>query len=98
MKKIELSRVLIAPFLSEKANRCLEKENAAVFWVNPKANKGEIKQAVESFFTVKVKSVRTQIKGRQVIRFGKMQGQTKKRKKAYVKLAPGSQINLEEKG
>ncbi|MDQ3018516.1 MAG: 50S ribosomal protein L23 [bacterium] len=92
-----LAKVLIAPLSSEKATRSGERENSVVFWVNPKANKLEIKQAVEAFFApVKVKSVRTMVKGRSKVRFGQTNGRTKKKKKAYVLLAEGSQINFAE--
>lgn len=96
MKKC-LSSVLLAPLVSEKTTRSGEQENSVAFWVNPKSTKKEIKLAVESFFEgVKVDSVNTTIKGRTIARFGQTQGQTKKAKKAYVKLAQGHQINFAE--
>ncbi len=92
-----LAKVLIAPLVSEKASRSGERENSVSFWVNPKASKHEIKQAVEQFFPdVKVESVRTLVKGRAFVRFGQVEGRTKKMKKAYVKLAQGTQINFAE--
>lgn len=92
-----LANVLLAPLVSEKATRSGERENSVVFWVDPKANKLEIKQAVEAFFPqAKVKSVRTMVKGRSFVRFGKTQGRTKKMKKAYVILAKGTQLNFAE--
>lgn len=91
------SDVLIAPLISEKATRVGERENSVAFWVNPKANKLEIKQAVEAFFPgVKVESVRTMIQGRLNVQFGQVSGRTKKKKKAFVKLASGHQINFAE--
>jgi len=92
-----LSRVLVAPLVSEKTSRCGDKENSVVFWVNPTATKTEIKEAVEAFFPkVKVAEVRTLIQGAQRVRFGQREGKRKKRKKAYVTLAEGSQINFAE--
>ncbi len=97
-RKIDsLAKVLIAPLISEKATRSGERENSVVFWVNTKATKCEIKQAVEAFFpNIKVESVRTMIKGRSFVTFGQVEGRTKKKKKAYVKLAAGHQINFAE--
>ena len=46
-----LSKVLIAPLVSEKASRSGERENSVSFWVNPKSSKHEIKQAVEQFLS-----------------------------------------------
>ena len=92
-----IDRVLIAPLVSEKATRSNERENSVAFWVNCKATKHEIKQAVETFFpNVKVESVRTMVKGRTMVRFGQVEGRSKKKKKAFVKLAQGSQINFAE--
>lgn len=92
-----ISDVLIAPLISEKATRIGERENSVTFWVNPKATKDEIRQAVQTFFPgVKVESVRTLIKGRNFVQFGQVSGRTKKKKKAFVKLAPGHQINFAE--
>ncbi|MGE3319550.1 MAG: 50S ribosomal protein L23 [Candidatus Berkiella sp.] len=94
-----LSKVIIAPLVSEKATRSGERENSICFWVSPKANKHEIKQAIEQFFPDvkgKVESVRTLVKGRAFVRFGQTEGRAKKMKKAYVKLAQGTQINFAE--
>jgi large subunit ribosomal protein L23 len=92
-----LAKVLIAPLVSEKSARSGERENSVAFWVNYRATKHETKRAVEAFFpNVKVESVRTTIKGRGLVRFGQIEGQSKKKKKAYVKLAQGNQINFAE--
>lgn len=91
------SNVLVAPVISEKASRSQEKGNSVTFWVNPRATKLQIKQAVESFFSnVEVLSVRTSVKGRSNTTFGQISGRTKKKKKAFVKLAPGNEINFAE--
>jgi len=94
--KEKLAKVLIAPIVSEKASLVGDRENAVVFAVHLQATKDDIKQAVEMFFNVTVLSVRTTIKGREVVRFGQRQGVTRKKKKAYVKLAVGQEINLQE--
>lgn len=95
--KGSLSNILIAPLISEKTTASAERENSVAFWVNPRATKKEIKVAVETFFPdVKVDSIRTIVKGRANVRFGQSSGRTKKKKKAYIKLAQGQQINFAE--
>lgn len=91
-----LANVLVAPLVSEKTTRSGERENSAAFWVNPRASKKDIKAAVEAFFSVKVKSVRTSVKARSNVQFAQIDGRTKKKKKAYVTLAEGAQINFAE--
>ncbi|HNG63607.1 MAG TPA: 50S ribosomal protein L23, partial [Ferruginibacter sp.] len=56
---MKLSDVLIKPILSEKANKQAEKMNRYSFVVDRKANKLEIKKAVESFYGVQVQDVNT---------------------------------------
>ena len=51
--------ILIKPIITEKATRNAEDLNCFTFVVNPKANKIEIKNAVESAYGVSVTSVRT---------------------------------------
>lgn len=91
------NQVLVAPLVTEKTAASGERENSVAFWVHPKANKNQIKHAVEKFFPkIKVASVRTSIKGRQTTSFGQRSGTTVKRKKAYVTLAEGHEINFAE--
>jgi len=56
---MKLSDVLIKPILSEKANKQSEKMNRYAFVVDRKANKLEIKRAVELFYGVQVEEVNT---------------------------------------
>lgn len=92
-----LANVLVAPLVSEKTTRSGDRENSVAFWVNPKASKYQIKEAIEAFFPqAKVKHVRTCVKARDNTRFGQIDGRTKKKKKAYVSLEKGTQINFAE--
>lgn len=85
--------VLKGPCLTEKAALLQEDDGKVVFKVHPKANKIEIKKAVELMFNVKVRDVRTSnMRGKQK-RVGKFVGQTKDWKKAYVTLSEG-EINF----
>lgn len=72
----------------------LKDNNVIVFSVDPKANKTQIKQAVEKIFNVKVESVNTINVRPKKKRVGKYSGYTNKVKKAYVKLKDGSSIEL----
>ena len=82
--------VLIGPRLTEKANLLQEDGRKVVFKVRPKANKIEIKAAVEKMFNVKVKGVTTaNMHGKQK-RVGKTIGTTNDWKKAYVTLSEGA--------
>ena len=55
------SDLIVRPVSSESALERLEKANRFTFIVDPKANKNEIKHAVEKLYSVKVKSVNTLI-------------------------------------
>ncbi len=85
--------VLKGPCLTEKASLLQEEGGKVVFKVHPKANKIEVKRAVELAFNVKVKDVRTaNVRGKQK-RVGKSIGFTRNWKKAYVTLSQG-EINF----
>lgn len=96
MSIAKLSRVLFGPVVTEKTTLSGERENSVAFWVNPKSTKKEVAQAVEHFFKVKVESVRTIVLMRPFLKFGQMEGRGAKKKKAYVKLQQGQEINFEE--
>jgi large subunit ribosomal protein L23 len=81
--------VLQGPCLTEKAALMQEQADKVVFKVHPKANKIEVKKAVEAMFNVKVKDVQTaKIHGKKK-RVGKTVGFTSDWKKAYVTLSEG---------
>ncbi|ADY54760.1 LSU ribosomal protein L23P [Syntrophobotulus glycolicus DSM 8271] len=83
--------VLIYPTISEKSVGMIE-QNKYTFWVNPAANKIEIKAAVEKMFKVQVEEVTTMtVKGKEK-RVGRYLGRTSNRKKAIVTLKEGNKI------
>ena len=90
-----LYQVLQGPCLTEKAALLQEDDGKIVFKVHPKANKIEIKQAVEKMFDVKVKDVRTANMHGKFKRVGRNMGYTNNWKKAYVTLKEG-EINFAE--
>jgi len=61
--------ILFHPFVTEKTMNLMEKKNALEFVVKRRANKKQIKKAVEKMFEVKVKNVNTKItkKGKHAI-------------------------------
>lgn len=95
---MKLEEVLIKPVLTEKANLQQEKLKRFSFKVNKKANKLEIKKAVEAFYGVNVTAVNTVIvPGKNKTKFtkaGYLKGVKKGYKKALVTLAEGDTIDL----
>ena len=92
------SDVLIKPVLSEKVNRLSEKYNRYTFVVNRKANKLEIKKAVEEFYGITVDKVNTinvpsKVKQRNT-KAGLLTGRKPAKKKAIVTVAEGDTIDL----
>lgn len=89
--------ILIRPLVTEKAEVLENKNTQYSFVVNKKANKVEIKKAVESEFNVQVVSVNTLIipaktKNRNT-RAGLITGRKSAFKKAIITLAPGEEID-----
>lgn len=95
---MKLTDVLIRPVLTEKVNNQMEKSGRYTFRVDKKANKLEIKNAVEQFYGVKVAEVNTMVvPGKNKTRFTKagfVQGMKPSYKKAVVTLLDGETIDL----
>ena len=85
--------IIKGPIMTEKSND-LKVNNVVTLSVDPKANKTQIKQAVEKVFNVKVESVNTVTVRPRKKRVGKYTAYTNKVKKAIVKLKDGSSIEL----
>ena len=79
--------------LTEKAAR-LKEQNKFVFELNPKANKIEIRQAVEEMFDVKVTDVSTLVNRGKVKRLGRRLTKRPNWKKAIVTLREGDDIQF----
>lgn len=86
-------RILYTPHVTEKAT-ALTEENKYVFKVSPKANKIEIKKAVEDLYGVNVINVRIINIPRRQRRLGKQKGWRKGYKKAIVKIKKGQKIEI----
>jgi len=85
--------VLDSPHIAEKSTELLE-INQYVFKVSDKANKIEIKKAVEELYGVEVVSVRVINVHRKKRRVGRTQGWRAGYKKAIVKLKKGQEIDI----
>jgi large subunit ribosomal protein L23 len=90
--------ILIKPIITEKATLGSERFNKYTFLVDTKANKVEIKKAVEAAYGVTVDSVKTQNYGPQrkmrYTKTGIQKGKTNSTKKAIVQVAEGDAIDF----
>lgn len=90
--------ILIKPIITEKATANSELRNCYTFAVKTKANKVEIKKAVEAAYGVSVEKVRTiNVRPERRTRHTKtgiQHGKTNAVKKAIVQLAEGEMIDL----
>ena len=82
--------------LTEKGNTLRETENQYLFEVASTANKAQIRNAVETLFTVKVLRVHTMIVRGRMRRMGRGHAKTPNWKKAIVELKEGETIDLFE--
>ena len=88
--------IIHGPVVTEKTTLQKEINNQVTFKVDKKANRVEIKDAVERNFNTKVKQVRTiQVKGK-VKQRGRIIGKKEDWKKAIVTLMPGQKIEFFE--
>ncbi len=88
--------IIKRPLVTEKSNIQKETDNQLTFEVDRRANRIEIRRAIEQIFNVKVASVRTmQVTGK-VKRRGRTLGKRRDWKKAIVTLRPGERIDFFE--
>ena len=85
---IELNpyQVIVRPLVTEKGTELSERYNAYTFEVHPKADKFDIRRAVEEIWSVRVRKVRTQTRKGKPRRHKMSHGYTKNWKKAIVEL------------
>ena len=86
--------ILVKPLITEKASKGTEKFNRFAFIVNLKANKNQIKQAIEHLYDVKVLNVKTCIAPGKIKKAGKSVKKTTKSKKAFIQLEEGQRIEF----
>ena len=85
--------IIFAPIITEKS-AAMEENRTYVFKVDVRANKTQIKQAIENAFNVKVENVNTLNVHPKTKRVGRYTGKTNRYKKAIVKLAEGNTISF----
>ncbi len=92
---MELQQVLVKPLITEKST-LLQEEGKYVFHVAPRANKVQIREAVQKSFGVVVIDVNIlKVRGK-LKRYGPKLSRTPDMKKAIVTLRPGDRIQLIE--
>jgi large subunit ribosomal protein L23 len=83
------NQIIRRPLVTEKSTVMREDANVIAFEVDPKANKIQVKDAVEELFKVKVAEVRLfNVRGK-VKRLGRFEGKRRDWRKAYVRLKAG---------
>jgi len=84
------------PLVTEKSTISREENNVVTLAVDPRANKHDIRRAVEGLFDVKVEDVHTMRMHRKTRRLGRFVGRRPEWKKAIVRLAEGHSIEFFE--
>ena len=93
---MNVHEIIRRPLVTEKSNIGREENNLVTFAVDPRANKHEIRRAVEALFEVSVLEVRTMRMPRKTRRVGRTMGRKPEWKKAIVRLAEGQTIEFFE--
>ncbi len=88
--------ILIKPLLTEKMTALKESENRVAFVVDKRANKIEVKKAVEEVFKVKVASINVMNLLGKKKRLGRFAGKRPDWKKAIITLKKGEKLELFE--
>ncbi|HHB77883.1 MAG TPA: 50S ribosomal protein L23 [Saprospiraceae bacterium] len=93
-----IKRILIKPVITEKSELLSSSNNQYSFVVDKKANKIEIKKAIENKYGVTVESVSTMIvpgkSKTRATRSGYVKGRTSSFKKAIISVAEGEELNI----
>ncbi|MEI7555472.1 50S ribosomal protein L23 [Candidatus Chlorohelix sp.] len=92
---MDMYGIIKRPLITERANDKAA-EGIYTFEVDIRANKVQIKEAVEKIFSVEVISVNTMHMHRKQRQRGRIQGYTNTGKKAIVRLKPGDRIEVFE--
>jgi large subunit ribosomal protein L23 len=92
----EVFKTLVRPLLTERSTILKEKHNQYLFEVRLNATKGQIKDAVQELFKVKVERVRTMVLPGKYRRYGAGGAYRSDWKKAIVTLAKDQKIDFTE--
>ena len=94
MSRENLMKILLEPRVTEKSTLVADRHNQFVFKVDRRANKSQIKRAVELMFEVEVASVQvSNVSGKNKM-FKQEPGRRPDWKKAYVRLKEGFDIDF----
>jgi large subunit ribosomal protein L23 len=93
---VNIHEIIFRPLVTEKSNIGREEQNLVTLAVDPRANKHEIRRAVETLFEVEVVDVRTMRMPRKTRRVGRFLGRKSEWKKAIVQLVEGQTIEFFE--
>ena len=93
---MNIHEVILRPLVTEKSSIGREENNVVALAVDPRANKHEIRNAVQALFDVEVVDVRTMRMPRKTRRVGRFLGRKSEWKKALVQLAEGQTIEFYE--
>ncbi len=88
--------IIRRPYITEKSNKLKDVSNQYAFVVDRRANKVEVKWAVEKLFRVNVLDVKTMVMKGKPKRMGRFEGRRPNWKKALVKLKEGDTIGIFE--
>jgi len=91
---MEISKIILAPIVTEASTAAVSAFNQYSFKVNPLANKYQIQHAIEQVFGVTIEKVRVLSVHAKTRRFGKRLGKTSSWKKAIVTLPKGQKIEF----
>ncbi len=93
---IDIHDIICFPIITERSTVLREEMNKVLFVVNPRANKIQVKQAVEELLKVKVEKINLiSVHGKKK-RLGKFEGVRPGRKKAIVTLKKGEKLEIFE--
>ena len=93
---MNIHEIILRPLVTEKSNIGREESNIVTLAVDPRANKHDIRRAVEGLFEVEVLEVRTMRMPRKTRRVGRFMGRKSEWKKAIVQLQEGQTIEFFE--
>ena len=92
--ELEPGEIVKRPLVTEQGMHLVESKNIYPFEVDRRANKVQIRNAIEALFKVKVESVNTAHRKGKSRRVGRKVGRRANWKKAYVRLREGDKIEL----
>ena len=93
---MDARQIIIRPIVTEKSTDLMADETKYTFEVDMRANKTQIKNAIEEIFKVNVLKVNTSRVRGKIRRMGRYEGRTSEWKKAVVTLEQGQRIEVFE--